>query len=99
MKIWRVENIDGIGCYRNRNTKEILHRHITSRETPNPYEDIGINRSLKKNEICGFLNIEQARKWFNKIELIALKKIGYSLKQIEVLKITAIGKTQVLAIK
>jgi len=115
IKIWRLENKAGIGCYRALSIeglkKEIgefgilfltmlLYRHDkTYEEHPTPSCDFGIERDIYPEEICGFLNKEQGEKWFNKNELEDLEKIGFKLKEIEVKKITAIGRNQVLAIK
>lgn len=64
-----------------------------------PVTDKGIERNQKDNEICGFLNKNQALNWFNKKQLLKLEKYGYELKTIDVDKITAIGRSQVLAIR
>ena len=100
--IYRLENKDGQGCYRNKSAKidYILCRHFEEEEYyPIPKQDLGIERNPLPNEICGFKDIKQAKNWFNDYELKELKKLGYELKKVEVKKITAIGEMQVLAIK
>ena len=99
MKIWRIEDGEGNGCYRSSDTITILNRHYKSKGHPEPHQDVEIERKIRKDEICGFLNKKQAMKWFNEIELHYLREAGYNLKQVEVKKITAIGRTQVLAIR
>lgn len=104
LSIFRIENNKKEGCYRN-NWECAYRRKMTNkhdrnkRKYPIPEEDIGICRSIKTNEICGFLNLEQVYNWFCDEELIILEKLGYNLKKIKVQKITAIGEKQVLAIR
>lgn len=104
MKIWRVEDIEGLGCYRHeagevadyfieKHDKDIKGNH------PTPELDIGIKRKMKSKEICGFKTLRQAKKWFTREDLTILKHFEFKLKKIKVSKITAIGKRQVLAIR
>ena len=97
MYIWRVENINGEGCYVHQDTKLILYRHIEDQKHPCPWDDILINRNPRDGEICGFLDLKQAINWFSEKELQKLKELGFELKLIKVKQITAIGNTQVLA--
>jgi len=50
-------------------------------------------------EICGFLSLEQAMRWFTEEEIDSLYEEGYQLIEIKVKKITAIGEKQVLGIR
>lgn len=99
IKIWRVEDKDGIGCYQGHlpELERMYKKH--NKINPLPFKDKGIRREPRENEICGFINKEQAFKWFNKYELKNLKNLGFDLKEIKVAKITAIGERQVLAIR
>lgn len=98
MKILRVENTDGLGCYMWGDFDFITY-HDEKNGHPSPSADSGIERRMRKNEICGFKNSNQAFNWFNKSEFIDMEKQGFQLKEIKVKKITAIGEMQVLAIR
>jgi len=100
-KIYRVENEEREGCYAFvEDTFKILGEHFINLEKyPEPLIDKKIKRNPLTEEICGFLNLEQSKKWFSDIELLELEKLGYYLKEVEVKKITAIGERQVLAIR
>lgn len=103
IKIWRVEDEAGQGCYRDFGIKfldRMMNRHDSNfTKYPIPEVDKGINRAIRPGEICGFINLEQALNWFSKYELKKLLCYGLELKEIEVKKITAIGEKQVLAIR
>ena len=99
MYIWRVENKNGNGCYKDKTLSSILRNHRISKKRPSPLRDKGIERGLLQEEICGFLNLSQALTWFTTDELNSLRKLGYELSKIKVRKITAIGERQVLAIR
>lgn len=102
-KIWRVENKQGKGPYQklfNPIAGWLLNRHDEDMDDhPTPHFDEGIKRGLNNGEICGFISLEQAKEWFSNYELDKLKGAGFELKEIEVSKITAIGKKQILVIK
>lgn len=100
--IWRVENNEGKGCYRYKNTKKFLEYHDlenNQKNHPCPLFDTGIDRDLFNKEICGFYSIEQAMRWFSVDDLINLKTLGFRLKKVFVKEITAIGNSQILAKK
>lgn len=99
--IFRVEDEFGLGPYHYVDdiTYDIVAHHDRDRHHPTPSCDKGIQRCICDYEICGFLNMEQLKKWFTDLELNDLKDNGYIIKEIEVAKITAIGEYQVLAIK
>ena len=100
MEIWRVENKNGDGCYRNNPyTMLILARHKNPITHPTPRRDIRINRNPREEEITGFLEECQARYWFNPSELAALRELGFHLKKVPVERVTAVGSYQVLAIR
>ncbi len=100
MKIWRVEDSIGRGCYRpTQNTEHILSRHKNEMTHPTPLQDRFISRNPKGSEISGFASEKQARDWFSDLELNVLKHMGFKLKEVEVSKITVYGDFQVLAIK
>lgn len=101
MNIYRVENKFGKGCYRDRYNPiigQMTCEHGNSLDThPEPIGDKGIQREMKKKEICGFINLKQAKAWFTRKELTALGGEGYFLQKVKVKKITAIGEKQLLA--
>lgn len=103
VKIWRVENNDGIGCYTFGHMpfiRRMIKRHNkNSIYNPLPCEDIGIERDTEENEICGFMDKLQALSWFNRYELKNLKVLGFELKEVKVTYITARGQRQVLAVR
>ena len=103
MKIYRVEDKNGFGCYRDNNIRFLRNmriRHDKDLEKyPTPKLDLGIERFIEINEICGFIDLRQAKQWFSKYELKKLAEYGFSLKKVEVKEITAIGQKQVLAIR
>ena len=102
VKIWRVENIDGDGCYTS-HLPELEDFYINHKEDyftrPLTTEDIGIKRNINENEICGFISKKQAKKWFTQEDLKILLPFGFELKQVEVKTITALGECQILAIR
>lgn len=103
-KIWRVENKEGRGCYQGQSHKpfigDMIARHdLDEIRTPMPYNDKGIGRCSKSPEICGFVNKKQAQEWFSKDDLILLKDFGFDLKEVEVSRITATGRRQILAVR
>jgi len=100
--IYRVENDLGEGCYWFKDTGKVLSNHFTEEGYPlhpTPLEDIGIERTPEIEEVCGFLNLKQAKNWFTDEELKELKELGFHLKKVKVKKITAKGNKQVLAIR
>jgi len=97
-KIYRVENDYGHGCYTN-GDMSFARKHSKQANTPSPNCDIGIRRWMWDEEICGFIDLEHANKWFTDNELKEAERKGFILKQIEVKEITAIGEAQVLAIR
>jgi len=104
VKIWRVENQNGLGCYSFGEIpfiKRMIKRHNKNREyNPLPCDDIGIERDIEEgSEICGFKDKQQALNWFNKYELKQLAFLGFFLEEIEVTAITAIGQRQILAVR
>ena len=102
MYIWRVENEDKCGCYsiHDIELEDMYIKHsIDYEKYPRPKEDIGINRDINSDEICGFKTQEQALNWFDEEDLKLLSELGFTLKKVYVDKITAIGEKQVLAIR
>lgn len=97
--IYRVENEEGFGCYYDHLPFDFIDKHTASNGHPRPQDDIKILRKMKRSEICGFLNLNQAEKWFTPNELLQLEEEGFYLGRVKVKEITAIGESQVLAIK
>ena len=104
--IYRVENPEGIGPYRPHildevfpeDIKVILDSHSGDLKRPLPQQDT-IGRRPRPNEICGFVSVKQALKWFNKDLLADLAMFDFHLRQIKVGMITAVSDYQCLAIK
>ena len=99
MRIWRVENDKGEGCYYGQPTEYLLRRHNNNNTHPTTLADRKIGRIQRKNEISGFVDRDKALDWFNPYELGVLRRIGFELKLIEVEEITEVGTYQVLAVK
>lgn len=95
--VYRIENDAGEGCYCNgAESYNKLRHHERDKYHKPPKEDIGIERVIEHNELCGFLNLDQVMAWFTNSELTRMRKNGYHLKRIKVREITAIGEKQVL---
>lgn len=60
---------------------------------------MGIDRDIHKEEICGFISVKQALKWFSIWELRGMERLGFKLTKVLVQKITEVGEYQILAIK
>jgi hypothetical protein len=80
--IYRVENDDGNGPYRNINedvfpSSVYYGRHANLRH-PTPYRDSLLKR-LDRDECCGFISVEQFRKWFNKEDRKRLVKHNFHI--------------------
>lgn len=100
--IYRVEDENGEGCYscHLEDLEKMYNRHtFNGINYPRPQEDIGIQRTTKEFEICGFKDMEQALSWFTEEDLKLLNACGFKLKKVAVLLITAVGEKQVLAIR
>ena len=98
--IYRVENYEGNGCYYEHADLHFIDKHARYNGHPRPEQDRGIGRDMHMGvEICGFLNLKQAQGWFSPNELLQLDKEGFILSRVKVKEITAIGETQVLAIR
>jgi len=96
--IYRVEDMDGIGCYAGYCDSHFLGKHTLYNGHPRPEDDEKILREIAEDERCGFLNLTQAMRWFTSNELRQLEKEAFYLKRVKVKEITAIGNSQVLAI-
>lgn len=100
MFIYRIEDSDGKGCYRFMETLSFLGKHNNDIENhPCPSNDRGIDRYIEENEICGFKDLQQLKKWFTLSDIKKLRYFGFTIKKIEVEQITAYGEKQVLAIR
>jgi len=104
--IYRCENALGKGVYKGTTLQQKAFEQIFGEDfyeqeewRPIPVRDNKIKRHSNIGEICGFKDLRQAFKWFTKKELKMLKRLGFPLKKIKVSKITAVGETQVLAIR
>lgn len=97
-KIWRVQNIDGQGCYRQVDDELLEMNPWRPSRQPLPEDDKGIDRRILEEEYCGFESKEQALQWFDTEVLLKLEQVGYMLTEIEGY-ITARGKCQVLFVK
>lgn len=103
--IWRIENRQGQGPYHGTHPKGkgrgwpwMPKSRITVHQypmRPGPWNDAGINRWPKGDELHGFSSEKQLRAWFNVAELRNLRKLGFE----EVIlrgEITAKGERQIL---
>lgn len=105
--IYRIENKKGKGCYRGlvHSMEKAIEKYVDTkwfdvrREHPTPSCDKGIERWPFKREICGFVSVRQALKWFSSDQIRRLRRLGFDLKKVEVQTITAIGQHQCLAIR
>jgi hypothetical protein len=99
MFIYRIEDKDnGLGCYRFLDEINWLQSHNKFNGRPYPAEDKGIERGMEEEEICGFKDLRQLKNWFKLNEVKKLREEGFTIRKIEVEKITAYGEKQVLAI-
>lgn len=98
MFIYRIEQDDGLGCYRFLDEIQWLQEHSRLNGRPCPAEDKGIERGMEDEEICGFTSLTQLKQWFKLAEIKSLREEGFTIRKIEVEKITAYGEKQVLAI-
>lgn len=103
--IYRIQNLKGESCYKwdyLRPIEKILNNpewFYYHHNRPSPHQDKGINRLPFKHEICGFKNARQALKWFKAKEIKQMRRLGFNLVKVPVQKITAVGESQVLAVK
>ena len=103
--IYRIENKKGESCYNVQWTDAIAKMlkddcwnqcHLNR---PFTEYDKGIFRKIKKQEVCGFINIRQLLRWFNSKDIRQMRKLDFNIVKVKVQTITAIGKHQVLAIR
>ena len=91
--IYRIENDKKIGFFRSHT---ISNRKLKGlHKPPSPFEDIGIERSVKDYEKVGFLNDTQLYNWVKINDLKMLNHHNFKLKRIY-REVTAIGQHQVL---
>lgn len=94
MKIYRVENREGLGPYRNTDWQPWEHGNALTH--PCPRFDKGLNY-IKSCEKCAFKSYRQLRDWFTKEELAELKTMGYDIIKLEVdRKLIRFGKKQIV---
>lgn len=101
MFIYRIEDDNGQGCYRNgagEYNKLKCHDNDIEKH-PTPLMDRGILRYIEENEITGFKDLRQLKKWFTLKQIRRLRRNGYVIKKIEVEQITAYGECQILAVR
>ena len=94
-KVYRVQNKDGKGPYRN--TKEwSTHDHDSSYKTPLPSKDFGSAWYHQEKPVkFGFRTMAQLRGWFTKRELGSLEKLGFTICRLMVEKIVLESSKQV----
>jgi hypothetical protein len=98
--IWRVQDKNGVGPYRNRieESIELLVGHSwgeKQKNHPTPYRDPKIKRRMTDSERCGFNSFWSLIKWFSLRELFLLHRMGFKIKRVNGV-LTAIGQHQVL---
>ena len=91
IKIWRMENEDGIGPFRGGNyeVSQILNYD-------NPECCIDCKHTIQDNEKVGCISLYQLKKWFTNYSI--LKKNGFKIIRKECNKIVAKGEYQVIFI-
>ena len=99
--VYRVQHrVTGEGCYMKRidspELNDMIDDHCMDDEHPAPYNDVGIGRSPKNDEYCGFISIEQLYEWFAGDELDMLFENGFEIVTLTDVEITATGDYQVL---
>jgi len=101
MKVFRVENENGTGCYQAHLPElyDMYEDHAEDYHRPHALSDKGIERIADKMEIHAFKDMEQARKWFTEKDLELVKEFGFELKEVEAKEITAVGEKQILIIR
>lgn len=103
--VYRVQDPSGRGPYRPEvldwvfpeDIKIILDSHSGDPMRPLPHIDT-IGRRPRQNEICGFVSVQQALRWFDRELLAELALYDFHLRQIQVEIITAVSAVQCLAI-
>ena len=95
--VYRVQDIEGRGPYR----PGFSHKWSDGFEKPPAfYEEFGwdILKAAKKGEAmgCGFRTRDQAHQWFSREEMDRLRVLGYHLVRIEVDRILAESKHQLV---
>ena len=94
--VFRVENEEGIGPYRNENICcGVLNHHNSSEKHPNPWYDPLIHRQMEEDEFCGFESLDALFEWFSDEEIDALELQGYHMVQTQGI-VTAKGEKQLL---
>ena len=94
--VFRVENEEGIGPYRNNNLcNGLLNHHNDSENNPAPWRDPFIKRNMKENEFCGFESLDALFEWFSDEEIDALELQGYSIFKTQGI-VTVKGEKQLL---
>lgn len=78
--VCRIETKEGIGPYRTETPlAQQIHDDHCDKSHPNVYLDV---LGFEKTQVCGFLNLEDCRKWFGKF-LEALSQDGLQLSVYE----------------
>ena len=96
MKFYRVQDAQGMGPY-HVHTFFTLMRHSRCPQHPGPYNDPGIQRGIRPEERCGFETLAELQTWFTPRELAMLRKLGYTVVEVEG-TLTAKGQYQCLFI-
>lgn len=101
--VYRVQNHKGSGPYRpscmelmDEDLRHELNLHGTSNNRPLSIMDIG--RKANRNEIHGFVTLEQCNQWFPRDLRIKLSKYGFHIAMIKDVVVTAVGQYQCLFI-
>ena len=106
VKVWRMENKKGKGPYQRTPIKLYKALNITFPEwrrtcKRRPSVNEEFVRNMTRKEFCGFLTIEQARRWFPANIRAIFTAHGFYLTQVPVSKVTAgsVESHQVLFIR
>ena len=104
--IYRVQNTNGLGPYRRWLMESMEDSLIQELDRHSQYDPIRlppifdtIGRWPMKDEICGFITLSQANRWFPSDLRIKLFKYGFRLSRVEVEEVTAVSDIQCFAIR
>ena len=97
--IYRIENKDGIGPYKEsmgfEDDHPVYKMALDHNRLPTSSGDKGIERVAKGFEYFGFKSMKQLEKWFSKNEIEMLKTYGFHIVEMYG-HVTAVGEYQVL---
>jgi hypothetical protein len=104
--IYRMQDSHGYGPYRRHSLERMdreLYYELFCLHGRDPHKPVPALDSMKRwptrREICGFVSLDQAQRWFPVGLRIRLGKYGFRLARVRVARITAVSDYQCLAIR